>query len=534
MAFRSPPTRFQRGTVLVVAIVLLLIVSLATLLAMTVGVFEQRTTGSDLRAKMVHNITESAVGQGLEYLNANRALLPVPGANVAVGTWQLCDANDQTFPCGVAPDAHRATMYRFVGGEGNVGDFSRRFLPLGDSPVPPIGEGFEFEIGVGVLLCRVEALGTLDPDDPIPPAVCTTNPENATATSSITMVGLGSIPGEGSSATVVQNVGVARLIGNLPEAPSILASGSVNLTGTLDVVTNPNSAGTGVPVSVWTRMDVSKAGAPRTCYLEEWIRDGGTSDSPRYIDDTAVIRCDTCGCPTDGSLSYDFSGNTQSEGIDILDIDGDEGVNRDVRREEFPCDLFEYVFGVPAWEDRIPGTGPTDPEFNFCETALYTPDPVSGADIRVDQLFLRENARQIIANGDDCNTLGPNSSGLVWVQAAANPSTCVNGRTIGSAQAPVLLVLDGGVEIRGGTFFGLLFLRALEDRLSPTTGGSASLQINGNVTVYGSVVLQGSSATANGNAAVVYQTAIMQALLENPDFVNFTGIPGGWSDRFSY
>jgi hypothetical protein len=43
----------QRGNALFVALILLLLASVITLLTLRVGVFEQRTSGNDLRAKLI-------------------------------------------------------------------------------------------------------------------------------------------------------------------------------------------------------------------------------------------------------------------------------------------------------------------------------------------------------------------------------------------------------------------------------------------------------------------------------------------------
>ena len=43
----------QSGSVLLVVVVLLLLAGLLTLLALNTGVFEQRTSGNDLRTKLV-------------------------------------------------------------------------------------------------------------------------------------------------------------------------------------------------------------------------------------------------------------------------------------------------------------------------------------------------------------------------------------------------------------------------------------------------------------------------------------------------
>ncbi len=63
----------QSGVVLLVAVVLLLLASVLTLAALKVGVFEQRSTGNDIRAKAVNEVAEAGLAQGFEYLMKQQA-----------------------------------------------------------------------------------------------------------------------------------------------------------------------------------------------------------------------------------------------------------------------------------------------------------------------------------------------------------------------------------------------------------------------------------------------------------------------------
>src|SRR3990167_1772565 len=109
-------SRLQQGSTLLVAVVILLLASLMALMAMNVGVFEQRSSGNDLRAKVVHQVAEAGLAQGFEYLfRANPALLD------NAGSWELCGASDTTFPCGAVDASVRGTMYRLTAGAGAYG-----------------------------------------------------------------------------------------------------------------------------------------------------------------------------------------------------------------------------------------------------------------------------------------------------------------------------------------------------------------------------------------------------------------------------
>jgi len=60
---RAVARRHQSGAVLVVALVLLLLAAVMTAFAMNVGVFEQRSTGNDLRAREVNDVAEAGLAQ---------------------------------------------------------------------------------------------------------------------------------------------------------------------------------------------------------------------------------------------------------------------------------------------------------------------------------------------------------------------------------------------------------------------------------------------------------------------------------------
>ncbi|MGS2720302.1 PilX N-terminal domain-containing pilus assembly protein [Paraglaciecola aestuariivivens] len=102
------------------------------------------------------------------------------------------------------------------------------------------------------------------------------------------------------------------VLANPPDAPLIVAGG-LNVSGNFEVVANPNGGGVGVPLSIWTDLDVDMDnGSGTTCGLQEYT-DGDCSSSP-----------------------YSEKG---FQDLDIVDNDAD-----------FPTDLMEYLFNVPESE----------------------------------------------------------------------------------------------------------------------------------------------------------------------------------------
>lgn len=538
---RTPPRR-QRGVTLIVAVVLLLLLTVIVLLATNVGVQEQRTSANDYRAKMAHYAAEAGLNVGGEYIKQNVGQLRDDAR------WEPCP-NDDSFPCGVFPNAAALNLQRYIGD-----------LPL--APLGPISAGSQIDAGnfdanvrVGAVICRII-------DDPTAPGSTCTSDLAADGSTVLSIVSRAQVAGEGSSATLVQSITSFSKLLTSTGQPPITASGTVDVTGSLDVVTSPNAGGVGVPVSVWTRRDVKKGGSPNTCYLDEFVRFGAKnnapaefcgpgSDPPCSTLTTDLLLCDDCSCPAgENSLSFQRAGNTCDEGIDILDIDvaGNKcGINEDVVPSEFPCDLFEFVFGVKARDDL-------DGDF-FCETLIsvdHDGDPAT-PEIGQDELWLRDNANVIVVANPDttrdprergCAFLNANATGLVWVRPGAG---CNVGNQVGSPERPVLLVWDGPAGFNAGfRLFGLLFVRALGitdaagvNTISPdptqgNLGGNASLRFNGRAVVYGAAVTQGIIEKANGTAAFINNEAVLRNLANAPELQAFGTMPGAWTDRFSY
>jgi len=387
-----------------------------------------------------------------------------------------------------------------------------------------------------------------------------------------TFVSVAKFPGENTSSTLVQTVGQYPKFGDeVMNTPPIMASGVVDVTGNLQVVTNPNAGGTGVPVSVWSRVDIDKHGTPNTCYADEFFRYTQGSATPSLYQST--IRCDDCKCDANGSpatLSYDQSGinrclnaSDDCEGIDVLDVDegtnstagyntgGHHGANFNVRSDalsyptcEFPPDMFKFVFGVDAWVD-------TDLDC-FAETeaasVLYqNTDNGTTRTIPPDEAYLYKIADQVIPTDANIPLVratqmatnavlndAPASSGVIWCQAACD----VTGQ-VGTPDAPVFLILDGPVTIHG-IIFGYVFVRETGTTLNPSTGShnagkcpnNCMLQMNAGSAIYGALVVQG-QVKANGTSAVIYDGNVLRGVIEDAGLV-YSTLPGAWTDQQAY
>jgi hypothetical protein len=544
--------------VLVTVVLLLLLAGTLSLLALNTGIFEQRASGNDLKTKLVTKVAEAGLSQGMEYIHQHYADM------TDSSKWTQCVQTDTSFPCGSVPQARRASVYYWSSGghdfdgNGTISGWETKMLPINSANTSwTTASTFHSTYGVGVVLCRV-ATKTLATD----PTTCT-DTGSATNTSILTFVSVGAIPDENARATVTQSIGSYNILNNLPNAPPVVASGSINLVGTIQIVTNPNGAGRGVPVSLWTPKSLNGNGTGNSCYANEFYSSGGSVDWSHAATLPDFPLCDDCSC--NGSLSY-AHGNTVTNGIDSLSADdnsasgGNGGVivSADQTVTEFPCDLFQQVFGVQAWRDALPTTS-TPPGDGFCETHIMTSytNPNNTAQVvsmGVDEAYLYNYAGYIkpasgrtyacvsgctgsltataLINTSKGQGTAKNS-GLVWCQ---DGTLCARG----SADAPVLVVFDGsGPNLtNGGNIYGMVFGRSTGlstgGVIDQATGGDASFTMSGNGVIYGSVVLQGTTGHLNGTSAVVYNKNILTNLQNGSGFVQFATIPGSWSDRVSY
>lgn len=484
--------RHQRGaSTLLIAMLLLAILTVASIFATAYGVHEQRTSANEYRYKLVFQAAEAGLGQSIEYLkiNTRTMLSTADGGWLFAGNprWQPCTsaapAGMAIDPCLAEPDTNRqASMYRYVGTTSGILPLSESLPTATNQTFTTTGgtAGFQTTYSTYATLCRLD-LSTTTPR-------CSLSPSTE-GTFYVTVVSTGALTNEQSSASVKQSFGTFRLLGASPAAPLITAGTAIGL-GNAQIVPNPDAGGFGVPVSIWAEGDAQVDGASfATCQLGEWMANYGNPQPSATDVLNGVCASCTCNglCPGSGLLS----GNAKScvvakdmlEGEDILDVDSNFSDASPKLRDSkyFPPDLFEYVFSVP-WSSA--------------------------------NSYLTANAKTVA----DCSTLNAASSGLFWFQGA----DCKLGGEIGSLQDPVVLVSDGSVAIAAGAqFFGIIFVT----RNAPSDGFKAS----GSPQVYGSVLLDG-DAKMSGNPTIVFNKAVLRNIGNSPNFLRYGPIPGSWSD----
>jgi len=487
--------KHQQGVVTTFTGVLILVMlTLMMFFALRVGVFDQRNSANDMRQKLVFHRAESGIQHAKEFFWAHRKLVASPledklpngtdgwlsgvtGATRWVkcsdaGLAGLTDASTKgVHPCFGDPNPLMRPNLYFYSHSGSLD------VPLGTDALMP---GSNETVTVQALLCLLDIDYEGDPDHPV--QGCSTNTTDNTVgdfvdgshymITLLARAGGDCIGSDCNSEALVReqvsNFGAAAG-GQAPSVPLVTKS-TFPPSGTAEIVPNPNSGGVGVPVSVWMNSNTDcPTGSPvdpdgsswATCERQEWY---GLDALPE--DYTCP---GNCSCTIDESISYTKSGyNTL--GIDL------------VADTDFPCDLFDFYFGVPR-----------------------------------DDYETVKGYAKVLSN---CDSLGPNSTGIYWISGA---SCQINSNTqVGSPNAPVLIVsaasnttLNGGAKI-----YGVMFI-------SDTEVAGAELDVKGNNTVYGQVIVDAALASYNGTFQVVYnEKAIEQASGDG----GLGTLIGGWAD----
>ncbi|MFT5769714.1 MAG: hypothetical protein ACI9H8_001694, partial [Lysobacterales bacterium] len=464
------------GLTIFTGILVLLLMTLMLLYAARVGVFEQRVSSNEARQKIAFHNAESAVDQGAEYMLANSVRIfsssaeavayEFPAKTTAYHKgwlmndgvtpgWYPCiqamvDAPDH--PCGGDIPA-TTTSYFYDNPATTAGDVS------GADSLPLNVTGVDSTARLTALLCLI------DIDSPSGGCVgAPTDPDDEKNVSAVMhLMGYGF-----SDCTNIADVstcnGEARVARPLANYKNLKGSPSVPLTtksifppnGTAEIVGNPNGGGLGVPLTAWINdnpacsglVNIESSGSWQTCELQDWYHTDSYPEGVTCTDNNCF-----CG-PGGNDTSFFLSWNKADTfvGIDIV-ID-----------DTFPCDLFEYYFGVPR---------------NFYHIIKATATVIS-----------------------DCSNLGPFSSGFYWV---SGPTCNIGGNgAVGSPTNPILLVsaasetkLAGGAEI-----YGILYVFDGEDI-------NAEVNSLGNTTVYGGVIVDAVMGHFQGNFQIVWAEGVL-------------------------
>lgn len=573
--------RSQRGVAtLVTTLVILFILTLIVLSSSNVALFEQKTATNENRQRLADQAAEYALRLGGEYMKANIVNLASAETNgwLAAGTsrWSLCanvSGMGATHPCMSEPNpTRRSQLYFYCTASCTSNASTAIFVPFNvvtGAGVTQIGGTAAFPVTstVNALLCRLDTtnIDAADEDgdgnvtEVLPSCRATPDPKSANRIA-ITLIAQSSLDNEGAVGTVKETWANFDTFSTAAAVP-LVASGTVDITGNVTIVTAPNGAGQGIPASIWTPVDAdvdcTGAGAlpggscasVSTCQLGEFLQ----STPEANLKTVCPFSNTACGCdsPSAGgtpSPEEVFAGNPDflsgkvsganpkcCENMDILDRDGNRGKtpNGDAKDIAFypgagiddyavlnDDDLFEWIFGVSneANTTQLSATDTTCDAVGGCTTGptLTNCSPVANCAQNAlrDPAILNAN----IITCADLTTLGASASGLYYV----TNSPCALPDQVGSPTSSAIVVVEQTATINNTKFFGLLFVRS--------DAKNASLTFTGNADVYGALVVEG-TATGHGNVNIVYlDTSTSTTGKKLPESTRLGRVSGSWLD----
>ena len=556
---KSP--RRQRGvTTLIVAMVILVILTIIILSSSSVALFEQKTATNENRQRLADQAAEYALNLGGEYLKANIVNLASKEVNgwLAGGTskWVKCtdasgwpNALATGHPCLAETDLTRRGQMYYYTQDGNPG--GSQILPF-DSWIPagggiaPMGGAFTATSDVRALLCRIDTTiqsgGVTAPECRLEPDAKSSN------RIAITLVANVDIASENANAQVKETWANFDTFSTASAAP-LVASGSIDGTGNVEIVTSPNGGGTGIPVSIWSAADADvdktaggSAASISSCQLGEFLK--ATPIANYKVDCPASNTA--CGCPSVNNASSPeesyavnpnfLSGKVPSsnpaccENLDVLDRDGNKGVNPDIQffpgrgLDNFTVNdddsLFEWIFRVSNESNT---TRPDAATFGVGQGPTLT-NCGPGANQNC-AIFALTDAATLGANVITCaelDALGAAASGLYYISDSSAANECDMPGQVGTPNAPAIVVVNDKARVNNTLFYGMLFIRSNND--------TAVFRGNGNSEVYGSVVVEGTADITGGLRLVYDDTSLGGPGKKLPEGTRLGRVTGSWLD----
>ena len=253
------------------------------------------------------------------------------------------------------------------------------------------------------------------------------------------------------------------------------------LSGTVEVVPNPNGGGIGVPISSWVNANTVDSPSPydscalgsepispnsgsyATCEAHEWYEvDIRPTD----------YKCPTqnCSCEPNSERMLTYAqGNDREMGQDIV-ID-----------DTFPCDLWFEFFRPLTWQ-QVRDSVPSDHRLT------------------------------------DCDGLDENSEGMYWI---SGPTCSLKDQIGGPTNAVFLISAASNTRVSAGAeLFGALMVTDKEDPSAEFTG-------NGHATIYGAAIMDATMEHFNGTFQIVWVDTLVGLAFETP---LFGAVAGGWTD----
>ena len=570
--------RAQRGVAtLMLALVIIVILTVIVLASTNVALFEQRTATNENRQRLADQVAKYSLELGGEYIKAHIEDV----ASTEIGGWLSTNtlrwlpcsgvagynnntmanlADGSPHPCMAEPDAvRRGELYFYSYNDALTADDT---LIAYDSLVPAGGKiasaggaaAFASAAKVRALLCRLDTTLVNGAGEPQPSCVASPD-QNSLNRFAVTIVSSSQLTGENAAAEVKETWASVSTLQSTNSVP-LVASGAVNGVGNVTIVPDPNGAGFGLPVSIWSASDADidktgggSAASVSTCQLGDYLnkpyRDHGdppTAESE--LKSTCVTSNNACGCPDAHLGGSDFlsgkvpgggAANACCENVDILDVDGGKGSpkllpdirffpgagmdhvvgdppNTAVSNASALADdsLFEWVFGVnnESVSTKAGGTGQT---LSNCGAA-------ANQNCAIWDLTSADQLNAQVVTCAQLGAIGAEASGLYYV----SNSPCGLPKQIGSPGSSAIVVVNDDARMSNTLFYGMLFVR------SDTK--TATLKATGNAMVIGSAVVEGSTNISGGLTVVYDPTTAATVGKKLPRDTRLGRVAGSWLD----
>lgn len=515
----------QKGaiTLITAGLVLFLMTAMIFYSAKT-GIFEQRISANETHAKLAFHAAEAGVDHAIEFFFANSMAVSSSKEDVrtdgmdgwlsgAGSRWRKCSDYDTDFddetsdieiahPCrGESSDTRRANSYFYYYDDPDLTGEDPYSIQIDTNRFLASGQ----RVSVRALMCVLVTDFDPNTNGGVPVSGCTTDSGAEGTRFLVTFLAHGQSDCDGSTclgeALIAEPVSNFSALNGPPPSVPLTARSTMPDSGSSTILTNPNAGGVGVPISVWGAAQGACPNDPtlqlstgnfETCHPHEFY----DSDIEPAIPPASAANA-SC---AEGPLTYTLQGSV----IEGYDMFWDTG---------FPCDVFEYYFGVPRSAYNI----------------------------------IKNSATVIEPSG--CAELDENSSGLIWVTPKdkdGNASACnLNGSAcswnsgggdicIGSSDNPVALVTGANTNINGQTrISGLVFITDAEDGW-PNDNVNPNLTINGGAIVHGAMIIDlpkvngnPNNFTFNGNFKLIYGAS---EIVRAHGAGNLGALMGGWTD----
>lgn len=163
----------------------------------------------------------------------------------------------------------------------------------------------------------------------------------------------------------------------------------------------------------------------------------------------------------------------------------------------------------------------SDVQQNDNTLATQSPSDLFKSYFGVDSQVLKNNIDNYYTNSISTNysTLLNGKQGTsIWIDQSSGDATLSGNVTLGTAEKPVILIVNGNLQLTGtATIYGLVYVM----------GGSVTKQLGGTLDIYGGLIATG-NITINGTAKITFDTNLLTTIHKTLGY--YAKVPGSWRD----